>query len=169
MSERWLTGEAAAALIRQRLACSAGRADAFLQQAKELGDIRARTGLYLIEDGVLDFDTRPPVRCLATASGAELSEEDFLDWLDRTHPAAQLKGKGGRPRKFSSAAVADEVWLLMDHHGEFCADDPDWNAQARLVEAIRAKFGEASDSTLEDYIKEPLAAWRKAKAPSPET
>lgn len=54
----------------------------------------------------------------------------------------------------------------MDHNGEFSADDPEWNAEARLIEAIRKKFGEAADSTIATYIKAPLAEWRK-KNPSP--
>lgn len=79
------------------------------------------------------------------------------------------KGKGGRPRKFDQDAVAAEVRRLMDHHGEFSTDDPDWNAQIRLVEAVRYRFGEASDSTLEEYIKQPLAHWRAQKHSSPKT
>jgi hypothetical protein len=70
------------------------------------------------------------------------------------------KGKGGRPPKLDRNAAAAEVSRLMEHHGEFSADDPDWNAQARLIEALREKFGEASDSTFEEYVKQPLADWR---------
>jgi hypothetical protein len=74
------------------------------------------------------------------------------------------KGKGGRTPRFDRAAVAAEVWRLMDYNGEFRPDDP-WDAQARLIEAVRAKFGEAADSTIEEYIKEPLAKWRESKRP----
>jgi hypothetical protein len=79
------------------------------------------------------------------------------------------KGKGGRPRRFDPTAVAVEVQELMDHHGEFRPDDPEWDAQARLTDAIRAKFGEAADSTIEEYIKEPLTRWREQRSNRPET
>jgi hypothetical protein len=82
---------------------------------------------------------------------------------------APRKGKGGRKPVMDQNAVAAEVERLMDYHGEFRADDPEWNAEARLKEAIRKKFGEAADSTIESYIKAPLAKWRQSKRPSPKT
>jgi hypothetical protein len=80
---------------------------------------------------------------------------------------APRKGKGGRKPVMDQNAVATEVERLMGYHGEFRADDPEWNAEARLKEAIRGKFGEAADSTIESYIKAPLANWRLSKRPSP--
>jgi hypothetical protein len=88
---------------------------------------------------------------------------------DEIRALAKKTGKGGRPTKFDRAAVAAEIERLMDHHGEFSADDPDWNAQERLKEALREKFGEAAPSTFDDYIVEPLAKWRAKKAEHPKT
>jgi hypothetical protein len=74
------------------------------------------------------------------------------------------KGKGGRPRKLDNAAVSAEVGRLMDHHGEISPDDPDWNALVRLYDALRQKFGlDLADSTLEPYVKKPLADWRERR------
>jgi hypothetical protein len=72
------------------------------------------------------------------------------------------KGKGGRKGVLDKLAVSREVERLMDWHGDFRADDPQWNAQARLINAIREKFQtDAADSTIEGYVKKPLAEWRE--------
>jgi hypothetical protein len=167
----WLTLSKAAGLIRDRLGCTPGRAEAILQEARSSGEVRAIQGrgpIYIgTDDGVVDFNARPGAfngygsRCPATAENAELSDLDFLGWLNQKYPVEATKGKGGRPPKFSQAAVDAEVKRLMDHHGEFSADDPEWNAQARLCEAICKKFGEAAPSTIDNYIKEPLVRWRE--------
>ena len=62
--------------------------------------------------------------------------------------------------------VDEEVSKLMDFHGPFSDDDPKWNAQARLEEAIRDKFGlEAeAESTIRNMITEPLKAWLAREA-----
>ena len=74
------------------------------------------------------------------------------------------KRKGGRPRVLDKAAVAAEVWRQMDQNGEFSPDDPNWNAKTCLYDALRDKFGEHPDSTLEPYVKAPLAEWRAKRA-----
>jgi hypothetical protein len=102
---------------------------------------------------------------------AKCEREIFVrrDGLDRLAEALPAPGrermKGGRPPKYERAAVAAEVNRLMDYHGEFSPEDPEWNAQVRLIEAVRSKFGEASNSTIEGYIKEPLADWRAGRHP----
>jgi hypothetical protein len=87
---------------------------------------------------------------------------------------APPKGKGGRKTVVDWSTVDKEVERLMDHHMEFGADAPDWNAQARLVEAIQRfcfdKFGtEPGKTTVEDRIKEPLAKWRARRTARPKT
>jgi hypothetical protein len=84
-------------------------------------------------------------------------------WIYIKREVPPTKAKGGRPPKFDRAAVAEEVDRLMDHHGDFSQDDPEWNAQARLTEAIIRKFGEAAPSTVDEYIKDPLLAWRERR------
>jgi hypothetical protein len=81
---------------------------------------------------------------------------------------APPKGKGGRPKRLNQAAVAAKVQELMTDNGEFSPDD-NWNALARLYDALRQEFGEVSDSTLEPYVREPLAQWRLSKRPLPKT
>lgn len=177
MPEDWISFSKASGIIRSRLACSEGRAGAVMRQAKASGEVRSvqQPG---DDDGLLDFELPITLRVGTLPSPARhflahrYSHDDLLDWLDWNHPQkqpAQPKGKGGRPPKFDRGAVAAEVQRLMDHHDEFSPDDPEWNAQARLVEAICEKFGEAAPSTVEDYIKEPLAKWRERKAGRPET
>jgi hypothetical protein len=43
---------------------------------------------------------------------------------------------GGRPPVVNWEMVDEEVFRLMNDNGEFSVDDPEWNAQARLEEAI---------------------------------
>jgi hypothetical protein len=80
----------------------------------------------------------------------------------------RAKGKGGRPPIVNWPTVFTELERLMDHHDEFGPDAPDWNAQARLVEALQEfcldKFGvEPDKNTIEANIKAPLAKWRERK------
>jgi hypothetical protein len=83
-------------------------------------------------------------------------------------PAA--KGKGGRKPVLDQTAVAAEVERLMDYHNEFIPGDKDWNALARLYDALRQKFGmELANSTLDPYVKKPLADWREQKRAPPKT
>jgi hypothetical protein len=174
--EQWLSSQQAVEIARNHVKSSIGRAQAIVRDALASGEVRthrpAAPVLLTADDGIVGMDMRPGW-LKATESPQLINRDDLLDWLDRNHPsaatAAQPKGKGGRPPKFDRAAVTAEVRRLMDHHGEFSADDPEWNAQARLIEALRLRFGEASDSTLEEYMKKPLATWRDEKAASPKT
>jgi hypothetical protein len=43
----------------------------------------------------------------------------------------------GRPLEFPWDKMEKETIRLMNYNGEFCADDPLWNAQARLEEKLR--------------------------------
>jgi hypothetical protein len=159
MGDEWLTFPEAAKIVRGWLDASIGRSLAVLTAARSSGEVRSQGRLSAF-DGIVDpgktVDDYLPRLC----------RSDLTDWLDRNHPRAPAvpsKRKCGRPRKFDLIAVAAEVQQLMNHHGEFSADDPEWNAQACLVEALRDKFGGPSNSTLEKYVKQPLANWRAQK------
>jgi hypothetical protein len=122
------------------------------------------TGTIDLDLPLVDVKGRPNVHGHTARCTCEIFvRRDGLDLF--VAQLARPKGKGGRPPKFDQAAVGAEVQRLMDHNSEFSTDDPDWNAQARLIEALREKFGEASDSTFEEYIKEPLADWRAQRSP----
>jgi hypothetical protein len=84
------------------------------------------------------------------------------------------RGVGGRKPIVDWKVVFVELKRLMDHYDEFGADVPEWNAQARLVEALQKfcsdKFGiEPDKNTIEGRIKEPLAQWREQRTHRPET
>jgi hypothetical protein len=82
--------------------------------------------------------------------------------------------RGGRPPAVDWTVVKSEMLRLMDYHQDFGADSPEWNAQARLEEALRG-FCEKRfktrpvSSTIQKYIVPWLADWRAANRRSPET
>jgi hypothetical protein len=83
-----------------------------------------------------------------------------------TSEVVMAENRGGRKPIVSKDRVANEVFRLMNEKGEFCADDPEWDAQARLEDEIGV-FCEhltgkrPKETTLKDYIKEPLQQWRR--------
>ena len=85
-----------------------------------------------------------------------------------TAPLSIAKPRGGRPAKIDWSVVASEVSRLMEYHGPFSVDDPDWNCKARLEAAVKSfidqKFGpEAirSEDTIRrrvtEFLKKPEA------------
>ena len=83
--------------------------------------------------------------------------------------SAKLANKGGRPPAVDWNVVKDKVIQLMNYHGDFGSDSPEWNVQARLEDAIEAlcdsKFKKRpAKSTIQRHIKPWLADWRKAKS-----
>jgi hypothetical protein len=64
--EKWVSFSNATALIRQRLECSAGRAEAILKQARDSGEVRS-------------FDAEGSL-------GVQVSYDDLIDWMGRTYP-----------------------------------------------------------------------------------
>jgi hypothetical protein len=100
--------------------------------------------------------------------------DHFISGLTKPPASADIESTpaphpGGRPPAVDRVMVGQEVSRLMNHHGEFSADDPDWNAQARLEAAI-ADFCETtfckrpSETTIKDNIREPLKRWRQARS-----
>jgi hypothetical protein len=87
---------------------------------------------------------------------------------------AKPANKGGRPPAVDWAVVKGEAIRLMNYYGEFGADEPEWNAQARLEEKLehfcQTRFGVTpADSTLRVHVKPWITEWRESKTPSAET
>jgi hypothetical protein len=76
----------------------------------------------------------------------------------------------GRPGAVNWQLVEEEVFRLMDDHGEFVPEDPKWNAQARLEETIdnfiRSKFDKELNvpSTIRPRVAKALKGWRTRMA-----
>jgi hypothetical protein len=94
-------------------------------------------------------------------------DEEFNSWIARSAPGRDVHIRGRKP-SYGRASIRKWVFDLMDHHGEFYPDDPDWKSQADLERAILDKFalsGKApAESTVRVLIREPLAEWRAQKA-----
>jgi hypothetical protein len=80
--------------------------------------------------------------------------------------SAPVVSQGGRPPIMTQDKVDAEVFRLMDLHGEFAADNPEWDAQARLEKAIgdyceNLTGKRPRETTLKVYIREPLQRWRQ--------
>jgi hypothetical protein len=78
------------------------------------------------------------------------------------------QSKRGRREKFNWDLIGTEFIRLMDHHDDFIAADPEWNAQARAEEALmafcREKLGdEPSITQLRGHIRDWLPKWREKK------
>jgi hypothetical protein len=83
-------------------------------------------------------------------------------------PAKSRPPQGGRPPAVDTKMVQEEIFRLMDHHAEFSDDDPAWNAQARLEEALeefcRKTFKVVpSEPTIRRYVQTGLETWRAAR------
>jgi hypothetical protein len=158
MSERWLTIDEASAIVRSHLQSSAGRAEAVLETARKSLEVRTDEPIFLNDDGVVGL--RPPIQI----GFRRFSEVDLLDWLDRSYPPeAKPKARpGGRPPAYDWDAIRQLAVELMEHNGEFSGDDPDWNVQARLEDALAERFG-VSTSALRLKLPKILSDWRKTK------
>jgi len=72
----------------------------------------------------------------------------------------------GRPTAYDWSSIKAEVLRLMAYHGEFANEDPAWNAQARLEEAIQqfsqSKWQrEPATSAIRAKLKVWLPEWRR--------
>jgi hypothetical protein len=114
--------------------------------------------------GELDFDEKT----LDCDGGRRIYREVHLLRCDVDHligPAAgksEAGRKGGR-KPYDRQAIEKRVGELMDHHGNFSTDDPDWNTDARLVEKLEDELG-ISRSTLYETIPPMVDAWRRSKS-----
>jgi hypothetical protein len=85
----------------------------------------------------------------------------------RTFDVPEKAKRGAKP-KYSWDLIETEFRRLMDHHGDFDVSDPEWDAQARLEEALnefcqKAWQREPSPSTLRERLPGWLAVWRLSK------
>jgi hypothetical protein len=136
---------------------------------KSMADIARTHRHFVVED-----DTPPVVAGAVVAEAAStpapepaaVASEESLPTVIRSDEPAPTKNLGGHPRIVTRDKIDAEVFRLMNEKGEFCADNPEWNAKARLEEAIAA-FCESltgarpSETTCKDYLKEPLQRWRQ--------
>jgi hypothetical protein len=87
-------------------------------------------------------------------------------------PSEELNNKprqkpGPKP-DFEWEKIEAKCYALMDHNGDFMPDDPEWDCQARLEEALM-KFcqdmwkREPGPSTLRERLPEWLSTWHKRK------
>jgi hypothetical protein len=110
--------------------------------------LRAYTHLHCYEDEITPLLARPHVEKVVAAP-------------------PMRKGIGGRPPAADWAVVKVEFLRLMEHHGDFSVDDPEWNAVERAYDALHAfcaaKFGrEVARTTLQDHVTPWLTDWRSA-------
>jgi hypothetical protein len=76
--------------------------------------------------------------------------------------------RGGRKPEFDWEVILSQAERLMGHHGEFDASDPEWNAKARLEEALKSfsqeKWGrEPSTAVLRERLARWLPGYRRRK------
>lgn len=104
-----------------------------------------------------------------------LDQSEFDDWSKESAPPTHLSTeakplrKRGAKERIQWGAIKIEMMRLMDHHGDFSSDDPEWDAQARLEEALKQycqrQFGdEPSDGALRQKLPEWLDEWHSGKS-----
>jgi hypothetical protein len=99
--------------------------------------------------------------------GVTVHRESLRRWLADLSGKASGKKRGPRDA-YPWQKIEAKMIRLMDYYGDFSADDPKWNAQARLEEKLTAFCeGECrrspSPSQLRTRITPWLAAWRSAR------
>jgi predicted DNA-binding transcriptional regulator AlpA len=139
-------------------------------------DIGGRTAW--LESEVKAWIASRPIRRLKGDEGSEPIDSNALArqlhqcFSQVTVPSA--KKRVGRPPVVDWTVVERETLRLMDYYGDFGADSPQWNVQARLEEALEefcdSKFKKRpAKSTFQEHFKPWLEEWRAAKARPPET
>jgi hypothetical protein len=102
-----------------------------------------------------------------TFVGVAVHRDSLRRWLAGLSTTALPRKRGPKP-KFDWAAIEAESIHFMDYHGDFSADDPEWNAQARLESKLLAfcgrRFGrEPSVTQLRAYLPKWLNDWREKR------
>lgn len=97
-----------------------------------------------------------------------VGKKSLARWIEATIQPPPPSRKGGRPPAFDWPKIEAEALRLVLHHGEFSADDPEWNAQARLEEALlnfcAEEFKrEPAIPTVRKRIQGWLKAWREKR------
>jgi hypothetical protein len=141
-------------------------------------------GLFASEtvNARLPFGRRPSFRSLGEWTYIFVAIDDLDRCIDQAafpKPATNAEEGGeisvpaveshrGRRPEYDWEALKGETFRLMDHHDEFSVDDPEWNAQARLEDAL-LQFSETSWGrqpsvpSLRPKLKAWLAEWRGRK------
>jgi hypothetical protein len=121
--------------------------------------------------GPLKYADEYPEQGQATDSvtfvGAVVHRDSLRRWLTELSTIPAPRKRGPKP-KFDWAMIEREAVRLMDYHGDFSADDPAWNAQARLETELLTfcglRFGrEPSLTQLRAYLPEWLRSWRQRR------
>jgi hypothetical protein len=91
-------------------------------------------------------------------------------WFEKCFEISSDDGVSAAPKRNVDlwAAVKNEVFRLMNHHGEFSDDDPNWNCQARPEDAtgvfILQHFERSpSESGIRSHVVGALKEWRLRK------
>jgi hypothetical protein len=111
----------------------------------------ARTGSLFIWNQALDCSLTVPGRKYVNVV---LKEADI-------RPLCGARRRG-RPQEYDWEAIKAKAFALMNYHGDFRTDDPEWNVQERLVEQL-ADFCGAPDSLIREKLPAWLEEWRKEK------
>lgn len=135
-------------------------------------------GSTLVIDGARDWlgprrfaDEYPEVGIApesVTHAGVSVHKASFRDWIAKIANAPAPK-KRGRKNGYDWGAIHSEMIRLMDHHGDFTGDDPEWNAQARLEAALQSwhqeQFGRDLGRTqLQKNLRSWLPTWQADRA-----
>ena len=113
------------------------------------------------------FQPGPPAVTNGYLRPVFFKDEEFSSWIARSVPGRDVHVRGRKP-SYDRASIRKWVFGLMDYHGEFSLDDPEWKSQADLERAILERFALSGntpvESTVRALIREPLAQWRASKA-----
>jgi hypothetical protein len=81
---------------------------------------------------------------------------------------ANNQSKRGRKRRIPQNEIDAVVFELLEYHGDFSDNDPEWNTKGKLEDATREvlekKFGEKAvvgESTLRGYVSRAYREWRE--------
>jgi hypothetical protein len=113
------------------------------------------------------FQPGPPAVTNGYLRPVFFKDEEFSSWIARSVPGRDVHVRGRKP-SYDRTPIRKWVFELMDYHGEFSLDDPEWKSQADLERAMLERFAPSentpAESTVRALIREPLAQWRAQKA-----